>query len=218
MRLTHAFDLSHIKQASLSFWLWHAIEKDWDYGYVMVSTDGGKTWESLATQDSNPAGGHKNPYGPAFTGNSGGKDSSINAVWEHETLDLTPYAGKQIVLRFEYVTDDATTGEGMLVDDISIPEINYSTDAETDDGGWVAEGWARIVNSLPQRYVVQEATFGKTTSVSRLLSPADSTSGQWTINVGRDVKQVMISVSGLTEFTTEPAPFTYTLTPIKEGR
>jgi hypothetical protein len=217
-RLTHTFDLSNVKKATLSFWLWHTIEKDWDYGYVMVSTDEGKTWKSLSTEDSTPAGGHNNPYGPAYTGVSGGKDSSKDAIWEHENLDLTPYAGQKIMLRFEYVTDDATTGEGMLLDDISIPEINYSTDAEADDGGWKAEGWVRIENSLPQRFLVQEAVFGKSTSVSRLLGPSDGTSGQWTINVGDDVKQVMISVSGLTEFTTASAPFTYTLASMTDGR
>lgn len=211
-RLTRTFDLSGVQKATLSFWLWHTIEQDWDYGYVMVSTDDGKTWKPLSTEDSVPAGGHNNPYGPAYTAVSGGKESSKDAIWEHETVDLSAYAGQKIILRFEYVTDDATTGEGMLLDDISISEINYSTDAETDDGGWTAEGWVRIENVLPQRFLVQEAVYGKTTSVSRLLGPTDGISGQWTINVGDDVRQVMISVSGLTEFTTTSAPFTYTLT------
>ncbi len=211
-RLTHVFDLSGMKKATLSFWLWHAIEKDWDYGYVMVSTDGGKTWTSLATQDSQSAGGHNNPYGPAYTGESGGDNSPENAIWEHENVDLTPYVGKQIMLRFEYITDDATTEQGMLLDDISIPEINYSTDAETDDGGWIPEGWVRMDNSLPARYVVQMVQYGQATQISRLLGPADGTSGQWSIKVGGDVTEVVISVSGLTDFTTESAPFSYTLT------
>jgi immune inhibitor A len=116
------------------------------------------------------------------------------------------------MLRFEYITDDSTTEQGMLLDDISIPEINYSTDAETDDGGWIPEGWVRIDNSLPERYVVQMVQYGQATQISRLLGPADGTSGQWSIKVGGDVTEVVISVSGLTEFTTESTPFSYTLT------
>jgi hypothetical protein len=193
----------------LSFWLWHAIEKDWDYGYVMVSTDGGTTWTSLATQDSVEAGGHNNPYGPAYTSESGGDGPPQNAVWEQESLDLTPYAGKQITLRFEYVTDDATNEPGMLIDDISIPEINYSTDLEKDDGGWSADGWVRIDNALPQRYLVQMVQMGENDQVTRLLGPDAGNSGKWTIKADKDV---VITISGLTEFTTENAPYTYTLT------
>ena len=111
------------------------------------------------------------------------------------------------MVRFEYVTDDATTEQGMLLDDISIPEINYSTDAESDDGGWKSEGWVRMDNSLPERYMVQMVS--DNTQLTRLLGPADGTSGEWSIKVSSDV---VIAVSGLTEFTTERSPFTYTLT------
>ena len=109
------------------------------------------------------------------------------------------------------LTDDAYDEQGMLVDDISIPEIKYSTDAETDDGGWTPEGWLRMDNTLPQRYLVQMVEYGSTTRVFHLLVPDDATNGQWTITVGGDVSQLVIAVSGLTEFTTEPAPFHYTL-------
>ncbi len=208
MRLTHAFDLTAVQKATLSFWLWHQIEKDWDYGYVAVSTDNGSTWNALSTQDTAPAGGHNNPYGPGYTGASGG---GVSAIWEHETADLTPYAGKKILVRFEYLTDDEVDLEGMLIDDISIPELNYSTDAETGDDGWVAEGWARIENVLPERYLVQMAEYGKTTRVFRLLGPDDGSQGKWTLNVGGDVTHLVVSVSGLTEFTTEQASVQYVL-------
>ena len=40
----------------------------------------------------------------------------------------------------------------LLLDDLSIPAVNYSSDFETDDGGWKANGFARIENSLPQTF------------------------------------------------------------------
>ena len=35
---------------------------------------------------------------------------------------------------------------------MEIPEIGYSTDFETDDGGWESAGWVRMDNLLPQTY------------------------------------------------------------------
>jgi hypothetical protein len=207
MRLTHAFDLTRVKQASLSFWLWYAIEKDWDYGYVEVSTDGGATWTAVATQGTTPAGGHHNPYGPAYTGFSGGADDSTHAVWERQTVDLTPYAGKPILVRFEYLTDDETTETGMLIDDLAIPEIGYHSDVETGQDGWQAEGWARIDNVLPQSYVIQLAEFGPKPQVSRL----PGSEGTWTLEVGGSVPRLTISLSGLTEYTVSKAHCQYQL-------
>src|SRR5262249_27246113 len=147
-----------------------------------------------------------------FNGFLGGTTPQT-ALWRQESIDLTPYAGQTIQVRFESLTDAVLNFPGLAVDDLSIPEINYSTDAEADDGGLTAEGWVRMDNTLPQPYVVQMVEFGATTKVTRLLGPQDGIEGQWPISVGGDETRVIISVSGLTEFTTEAAPFTYTLTP-----
>ncbi|HVO69931.1 MAG TPA: choice-of-anchor J domain-containing protein, partial [Aggregatilineaceae bacterium] len=117
MRLTRAFDLTGVSQATLKFWTWYSIENLWDYGYVMVSTDGGATWTPLPATHTAAEDPHKVAYGHGYTGLSNG--------WVQETVDLTPYAGQHVLVRFEYITDDATTQPGMLVDDVSIPEIGY---------------------------------------------------------------------------------------------
>ncbi len=212
MKLTRAFDLTGVQKATLNFWTWYAIEKDWDYAYVMVSTDNGDTWKAVPTQATGPSGGHNNPYGPAFTGYSGGADDASGAKWQQQTTDLSAYAGKKILVRFEYLTDDAVNEKGMLIDDISIPELKYTTDAESDDAGWQAEGWVRIENVLPQRYLVQMAELGANPRVFRLLGPEDGTKGNWTLSINGDVSRLVVAVSGLTEFTTETAPCQYQLT------
>ncbi len=214
-RLTHAFDLSGVSTATLNYWVWHAIEKDWDYGYLEVSTDGGQTWQPLPTANTLSTDPHDNAYGAGYSGNSGVQDFDNDqpAQWVQEKVDLTAYAGKSIQVRFEYITDDAVALPGMLIDDVSIPEISYSTDAEADDGGWQAEGWVRSDNTLPQRYLIQAVMYGKTRQVTRLLDPAQSISGSWELTVGGDVDRIVLSISGTTEFTTEPAPYSYTLTP-----
>jgi hypothetical protein len=198
-RLTHRFDLRNVQKATLNFWLWYAIEENWDYGYVQVSADDGQTWTALASQDSVPAGGDNNPYGPGYTGQTSG--------WRQERVDLSAYAGRDILVRFEYLTDAALNDFGMALDDISIPEIGYSTDAESGDEGWVAEGWARIENILPQRYLLQMITPG---AVTRLIDSAGGGRGPWTIDVSPG-QPVLLALSGLTEFTTETARYTLTL-------
>ncbi|HXV98232.1 MAG TPA: hypothetical protein VEC93_07405, partial [Anaerolineae bacterium] len=97
--LTRAFDLRQVNSATLNYWTWYDIETDWDYGYVEISTDNGKTWTILQTPHSattNPSG---NAYGPGYTGLSGG-----GPTWLEESLDISAYAGQEVLIRFEYVT------------------------------------------------------------------------------------------------------------------
>jgi bacillopeptidase F (M6 metalloprotease family) len=85
-----------------------------------------------------------NSYGWGYNGVSGG--------WIEESVDLSIYAGKIVQLRFEYVTDAAVNGEGLLLDDISIEAVNTTTDFETDEGGWQPQGFVRVQNVLPQTF------------------------------------------------------------------
>lgn len=200
-RLTRAFDLRGVERATFTFRLWHNIEDNWDYAYLSVSEDNGETWRALRTSASRPAGGNHNPYGPAFSGKSGDGDTP---QWIAVTADLSAYTGKEILLRFDYITDDAVDFEGMALDDFALPEIGYFHDAELNDGGWQAEGFVRMANRLPTRTLVQVLAKGKVQA--RHILERDQT---LTLEVqGGDV----IALSGLREFTTERSRITYALT------
>jgi immune inhibitor A len=208
MRLTRAFDLIGVSRATLKFWTWYYIEDLWDYGYVMVSTDGGATWTPLAAPHTAAEDPHKVAYGPGYTGQSDG--------WVEESVDLTPYAGQRILVRFEYITDDATTQPGMLVDDVSIPEIGYQDGFENGSGDWVSEGWVRMDNVLPQDFLVEIVQPGNPDSpVTHLLSTGDQPQGEWEITVGGDLGDAVVVVSGLAPVTTEPAAYSVVLAPAK---
>src|SRR3712207_6851058 len=59
--------------------------------------------------------------------------TEIYALSLHDALpifDLSQYAGSEIVLRFAHVTDDASNRPGMVIDDLRIPEIQYSDNAD----------------------------------------------------------------------------------------
>ncbi len=200
MRLTRPFDLRGLDQATLRFWTWYDIETGWDYGYVQVSNDDGDTWRLLrgpSTTDANP---NSNNYGWAYTGSQ---------AWIEEEIDLSAYAGQEILLRFEYVTDDALNTPGWLIDDVSIPELGYQDDVEAGPAGWLAEGFVRTNNAVPQRYLVQLITFGAETSVRRLPLRADQTA-RWHLPLAQADHAILV-ISGLAPVTTEPSDYHYRL-------
>lgn len=203
--LTRAFDLTSVKSASLETWVWYDLEEDFDYAYVEVSIDGGKTWDILQgqyTRDTNPNG---NNFGHGWTGKSGGGKTP---QWVQEKIDLSPYAGKPILLRFEVITDDAYNSPGFVIDDISIPEINYRDDAETSDAGWLARGFIRTDNTLPQRFLAQSIEVDQQGTHIRLLPIDEQEYGQWTLKgLGSNLKEATLIIAAQAPTTTELARY-----------
>lgn len=199
-RLTRAVDLAKATKAVLSFWTWYEIERDYDYGYVAVSTDNGQRWTTLpapATTTDDPNGAN---LGNGFTGTSGGDKPS----WVRQEVDLSAYAGKQILLRFEYVTDGALSLHGFALDDIEIP--GAFTDAAEADNGWQAEGFVRSTNFVSQRFVVQLLRFtDKGATVDRRF--VDNGTLQLDVDTSGDRRAPLLAVTGLAVRTTQPAAF-----------
>jgi hypothetical protein len=206
--LTRAFDLRGVESANLTYWAWWETEKDYDYAYLEVSADGGKTWKILPTPSGtevNPTGGN---LGWGYTGCSGGGDpgKACIAQWIHETVDLSAYAGQSIQVRFEYITDTALSYASFLLDDVAIPEIHYSCSFEQDPCGWESQGFVRVDNVLPQTFVVQliRPSDGQIT-VDRL--PLDvNRQGSLSLSLESHDTAILV-VSGTTPFTTEEARF-----------
>jgi|YNPBryunderm2012_1023409.scaffolds.fasta_scaffold08098_2 hypothetical protein len=207
MTLTREFDLTGVQKATLEYWCWYDIEEDWDYAYVEISTDGGKTWEILTTPSGTPENPNGNSFGWGYTGRSGGKSK---AEWIQEKVDLTPYAGKRVLIRFEYITDDAVNRPGFALDDVAIPEIGYFSDFEADGGGWEAAGFVRHANVLPQRWLVQLVLFGPRPTVQRLDLNPDQT-GEWEIPLGGGVDRAVVVISAYAPVTTEVASYQYSV-------
>jgi hypothetical protein len=203
MTLTRSFDF---RQASgpltLKYSTWYDLEKDYDYTYLEVSTDGGNNWQILKTpsgrdKSQDPSG---NAYGWGYNGQTNG--------WIEESVDLSQYAGKDVQIRFEYITDAAVNGEGFLLDDVSIPEINYATDFEKDDGGWDGNGFVRIQNHLPQVFRVSLIQEGKTVTVQTLTLDANQ-SASIPLRLSGDGQAAVLVVSGVTRFTTQEAAYRF---------
>ena len=192
--LTRTIDLDGVDAATLSFRAWWEIEKDWDRGYVSVSTDGGGSWRILDATSSTAHDPFRVAFGPSYTGSSRG--------WRLETADLTPFAGREALLRFDYITDDSTHESGWCIDDVAIDAIGLFDDAETK-GAWEADGFVRIGSAgVEQRFAIRLVEgAGDAATVTPLLVSKD---GVASFHVERPVTMV---VTGFADKTAEPARF-----------
>jgi len=198
MTLTRTFDFTDVSgPIALSFSTWFDIEENWDYLYLEVSEDG-QTWDIIQTPsgtDENPTG---NSYGWGYTNKTGG--------WIQEEIDLSAYAGKKIRVRFENITDTALNGEGFLLDDVSVDAIGYSTDFETDDGGWESAGFVRVENVLPQTFRLALIIEGRETTVQMIELTAEQTADiPLSLQPGETATLV---ITGTTRFTRSLASYT----------
>jgi len=200
--LARAFDLSGVEQATLTYWTWYDVEEGYDYATVEVSADGGIQWQMLSTPSGTGANPHGNNPAWGYTGLSGNPP-----VWIQEQVDLSPYVGGAVLVRFAYLTDEALTGAGFLLDDVAIPEIGYADDAETEAGGWEAAGFIRTDGSVLQRYLALLIGLGDTVTVERLPLEEDRTA-TWTVPLGsQGWREAALVLSGLAPLTTRPAPY-----------
>ncbi len=202
MTLTQTFDFSDLQgPISMNYWTWYDLEEHYDYLYLVATTDGGNTWQIVRT----PSCTEENITGANFGCGYNGKTNT----WIQEKVDLSQFAGEKVTLQFEYITDAAVNGEGLLLDDMEIPQINYKTDFETDNGGWQSAGFVRMQNRLPQTFRVSLVEDGKPRSVQYLQLEANQ-SLHLPLNLTSDVTLV---VSGTTRFTRLPGKYTISITP-----
>ncbi len=129
--------------ASLSAQVRYQIEADWDYAYVVVSTDNGATWNHVATNRSTNTNPNSQNFGNGITGTTSGN-------WAGLTADLSAYTGN-VLLGFRYWTDGATVEPGFMVDEIAV--TGSPTDGAETDAGWTfnpASGGFRVTTGTEQ--------------------------------------------------------------------
>ncbi len=206
MTLTRAFDFRGVNEAIvLDYWIWYDIEEGWDYLYLEVSQDEGQTWRILNT----PSGTEEDPsgtsFGWAYSGTSGGGDQP---AWIREMVDLSAYAGEEILLRFEYITDTAVHGEGLLLDDLAIEAINYLEGFESGEAGWQPAGFVRLFNQLPQTYRLALVEMGSEVRVREVVLD-ESQQGEIEFTLGQAYEEAVLVVIATSRHTWQTAPYRF---------
>ncbi len=183
-RLTRTVDLTGVKSATLAYTAYVDLEHGFDFAYVAASTDDGRTWQPLTALHMQGLSATDDPAGAALAGRF---YTGRAQHWVQETVDLTPYAGQRIQLRFEVVTDPAVNHSGFALDNIAIPDIGFYDDVEVETDGWAAEGFVRATAVIPQNWHLQLITFpdgiphvvtiplpkGQSTAVSMETNPGE---------------------------------------------
>lgn len=134
--------------------------------------------------------------------------------WLAQEADLTPYAGQDILLRFEVVTLPNHQSEGLAIDNIAIPEIDFADSGDGGDDDWTMTGWQRVTNHVPARYLVQLAAFGsgQPARARSVLLPGEGVGGEWRIDLNAN-DRLIIAISGMNEDTFQPAGFDLEIAP-----
>ena len=83
--------------------------------------------------------------------------------------------------------------------------INFQSDFEADDGGWIPKGFARVENVLPQTYRLALIIRGDTTTVTQIPLNADQ-SAEIPLSLNSGEEAILI-VTGNTRFTRLPAAY-----------
>ncbi len=204
-RLTRTVDLRGVDRATLTYWAWFDVEDSFDYAYVVASADGGRTWKTLRSSSSTDKDPNGTNLGYGMTGRSGG---GASARWVEESVDLTPFARKEVQLRFEYVTDQALSKDGFAVDDLAIPEIAWKDDAESR-GDWTTAGFVRSSNLVRERFAAQALTFGDPPTVTRARTGDD---GALHLDVEVPERGGVLAVTAFAVHTTLAGTFEVTVT------
>jgi hypothetical protein len=202
-RLTRRFDLTDVAAGTpieLQAELWWDIEPGYDMAYVMVSRDG-ETW-TIVPGDSTTMGEGNGAFGAGYTGSG--------TEWHTEHFDLTSFAGEEISVRFEYVTDDAINARGLFIKNITIPAIDYSSDFGEGAGGWESEGWLLTDNRLRQEWILQLLTL-EDESLAGVEQITVDARGRVSLPIAGlgNGRSAVIAISGAAPAVTESAPYEY---------
>ncbi|MCH8003942.1 MAG: S8 family serine peptidase [Nanoarchaeota archaeon] len=114
--ISPTIDLTLIDNAALAFQNWYDTERSFDGGVIEISIDNGINWEYVLYEGYDTTLGCNNPLPndwEAFSGKSDG--------WRKEAIDLTPYTGNVVKLRFTFASDCSVNNyPGWYIDDFAI--------------------------------------------------------------------------------------------------
>ncbi|MCL1124037.1 immune inhibitor A domain-containing protein [Shewanella surugensis] len=147
-------ELPSVRPLTLSMKAHWNIEEDYDYSQVLVD---GVAIAGNLTKASNSVNNARN----ILTGKSADiVGMAEDDTWIDLTYDLSAYAGRNVRITVNYVTDEAEGSDGIIIDNIAVNQGDneiYLDGAELD-GQMSLVGFERVSNQISgenQRYIIQ---------------------------------------------------------------
>ena len=147
---------------TLTFKSYFDIEWDYDYGFVMATTDTGRNYTSLPSANGYTTPASQNPnastclskFDNGLTGSGASFDAGTAPVdrvlgnygeptFVDDQYDLSAYAGQPTVVRFSYATDPGLARPGWFIDDLKVTagnDVIYASDFENDNDPALVNG------------------------------------------------------------------------------
>ena len=198
--LSHQISFIEGISAILKYEVWFDIEEAWDYLYVEISTDGGKQWRIIETQETSMRSTTGNSFGPGYTGKSGG--------WLTESVDLTYFPIDDLWIRFQYVTDEAINAAGACIRNLTVTNAGIISSYSN----WKTHGFVFTNNRVKQYFQVQLIRLGNDPNVRQMALDTNNV-GKLTIQPPEEGERLIVAVGSLSEKTREHTTYTLRLTP-----
>lgn len=204
MSLTREVDLTGVDSATLNYAIQYSIENGYDFGYVLVSTDGGVTWQP---QVADGMGGESTRDDPGELALAERFYSGRGREWIEESIDLTPYAGQVVLVRFQYITDAIFTAPGFALDNISIPEIGFYDGVESGAEGWAASGFLRVTAYMPQQFALTLVTYENGAPVIQRIELSADNTAEFSVPGGTSETRPLLIVTATNPLILTPAEY-----------
>ena len=202
--LTAGLDLRQVENARLDYQVWFSIEEDWDYAYVELSEDSGETWTILETPLTSSDDPLDVSFGPGYTGATDG--------WQNESLSLAKWAGQEIMVRFQYITDAAIHDHGLCLRHLRVHEHGTEPALQAE---WTPSGFVWTNNLVRQVFIVQVIYEGQGDSPNRVLPMTldGNNRGELTLEPHDDARRIVAVVQSVAPSTRMPAGYAMRLEP-----
>lgn len=125
--LNNTINLANKVNPKIEYACKFATETGYDYCRIQISTNNGTSWINMAGRHTTTLGGQ-----PSYVGLK---------YWKNEQINLNPYIGQNIKIRFNYYTDSGTPGDGFYFDEFRV--VDYRDTATST---------ALNKNEIPDKY------------------------------------------------------------------
>ena len=131
-------ELQGLASPALSFRAWVETETNWDGFDVKVSTDDGLSW-TKATGVQPPfdfVGSNSQASVPLWGG------MKANRGWQLYRVDLSPWLGQVVTIRFDFFADGSNNENGVFIDEVRVADASATPI-------WLADGSATAYANRP---------------------------------------------------------------------